>query len=81
MFNLEVADLIPGALPEPMRWVIEDGWIVECTGGEAAEHATWLFKKVPGGRRDLVRASSRTILPMRSSLRGGRVGRGSPASI
>lgn len=42
---------IPGALPEPMRWVIKDGWIVECTGGEAAEHANWLFKKVPGSNK------------------------------
>jgi hypothetical protein len=42
---------VPGALPVPMRWVIKEGWIVECTGGEAADHANWLFKQVPGSNR------------------------------
>ena len=49
--ELNCAQGIPGALPEPMRWVIKDGWIVECTGGELANHANWMFEKVPGSNK------------------------------
>lgn len=42
---------IPGRLPEPLRWRVEDGWVVEVDGGEAAEECRRLFQEVPGSNR------------------------------
>jgi hypothetical protein len=49
--ELNCAQGIPGVFPQPMRWVIKDGWIVECSGGEVAEHANQMFREVPGSNK------------------------------
>src|SRR4029078_4432840 len=41
----------PGVLPEPMRWVVKDGWITEVDGGEMAEDCRRMFQEVPGSNR------------------------------
>jgi len=43
---------VAGLLPEPMRWEIKDGWVVDVRGGgEVGEETKKLFKEIPGSNK------------------------------
>ena len=43
---------VPGLLPEPMRWEIKEGWIVDVRGGgEVGEETRRMFEQVPGSNK------------------------------
>src|SRR5690606_28494659 len=42
---------VPGKLPEPMRWKVKDGWIVEVEGSDLADDCRRMFKEVPESNR------------------------------
>ena len=50
--HVSCAQGISGLFPEPMRWEVKDGWIVDCQGGgEAGEETRRLFERVPGSNK------------------------------